>query len=204
MTDIQFYICDVESTGLSSKVHETVQLSIIRCADRHQLSKYIIAEHPETASPEALKITGKTHADLLNGDPKEHVVDLIDNFFAQDGTTPEHRCIIGHNVHRFDCRFIHALWEKVGKEFPAYLWLDTIPFTKAYAKKFGIESPGGFNLRASLDLCGIQVKGQMHNAIIDTQYNYRLWRKLMESGVDYVDHIKRKPHSLTKGSDDQD
>lgn len=187
---------DTETSGLSSKIHEVVQISIIRCADRHQLSKYIIAEHPETASPEALRITGKTKADLLKGDPKEYVVDVVNAFLEQDGTTPEHRCMIGHNVHKFDCRFIHALWAKCGKEFPAYLWLDTIPFTKAYAAKFGIQSPGGFNLRASLDLCNIQVKGELHNAISDTQYNYRLWKKLMESGVDHVDHMKRKPHIL--------
>lgn len=202
MPDIIYYCTDVESTGLSSQKHETVQISIIRCTDRHQLSKYIIAEHPETASPEALKITGKTYADLLKGDRKEDVVDFCHSFFEQDGLTPEHRCIVGHNVHRFDMRFLHTLWSKVGKEFPANLWLDTIPFTKAYAKKFGISSPGGFNLRASLDLVNIEVKHELHNALIDTQYNYRLWKKLMESGVDYVNHMKRKPHILN-GNDDE-
>lgn len=203
MQDIIYYVTDVESTGLSSIKHETVQISIIRCKDRHQLSKYIIAEHPETASLEALRVTGKTHADLLKGDPKENVVDICHKFFEEDGVTPEHRCIVGHNIHRFDMRFLHVLWEKCGKEFPANLWLDTIPFTKAYATKFGISSPGGFNLRASLDLVNIEVKSQLHNAVADTQYNYRLWKKLMDSGVDYVDHMKRKPHVLNKDSDDE-
>ena len=139
MNELQFYLIDTETSGLADKIHEVVQISIIRCSDRHQLSKYIKAEHPETASEEALRITGKTHADLLKGDSKESVVELCDNFFAQDGTTPEHRCIVGHNIQRFDCRFLQALWTKCNKEFPANLWLDTIPFTKAYAKKFGIE-----------------------------------------------------------------
>jgi len=187
---------DLESSGLNIKTHEVVQISIIRCTDRHQLSKYIIAEHPETASEDALRITGKTRADLLKGDSKEYVIDVVDDFLHQDGLTAENRCMVGHNVHRFDCRFTHALWGKVGKEFPAHLWLDTLPFVKAYASKFGIASPGGFNLRASLDLCNIEVKQSLHNAISDSQYNYRLWKKLMDSGVDYVDHIKRKPHIL--------
>ena len=198
MNNIEYYTCDVETSGLSSTVHETVQISIIRCKDRHQLSKYIIAEHPETASEEALRVTGKTRADLLKGDPKEYIVDLCHNFFEEDGLTPEHRCIVGHNIHRFDMRFLHALWGKCQKTFPANLWLDTIPFTKAYAKKFGITSPGGFNLRASLDLVNIEVKSKLHNAITDSQYNYRLWKKLMESGVDYVDHMKRKLHILNE------
>jgi DNA polymerase III alpha subunit (gram-positive type) len=201
MHDIQFYLIDTETTGLA-KYHEVVQLSVIRCKDRHQLSKYIIAEHPERASEEALRVTNKTKADLLKGDPKEQVVDLVHNFLESDNTTPEHRCIIGHNIHKFDMRFLHALWEKCNMEFPAYLWLDTIPFTKAYATKFGISSPGGFNLRASLDLVNIEVKAELHNAITDSQYNYRLWKKLMESGVDYVDHMRRKPHLLNKDSDE--
>ena len=40
----------------------------------------------------------------------------------------------------------------------------------------------------------IEVKAELHNAVSDSQYNYRLWKKLMESGVDYLDHIKRIPH----------
>jgi DNA polymerase III epsilon subunit-like protein len=204
MSEIIYYGLDLETTGLGINNAEVTQISIIRYSDRHQLSKYIIAEHPETASDEALRVTGRTRADLLKGDPKEYVVDLVDNFFAQDGTTPEHRCMVGHNVHRFDCRFSHALWEKCKKEFQGHLWLDTLPFTKSYASKFGISSPGGFNLRASLDLVNIEVKHQMHNAIIDTQYNYRLWKKLMESGVDYVDHMKRKPHKLNKDESDDE
>ncbi len=196
------YVIDLESSGLSSKIHEVTQISLIRCSDRNQLNKYIRAEHPELASEEALRITNRTKADLLKGDAKEHVVDIVHNFLEQDGVTPEHRCMIGHNVHKFDCRFTHALWSKCNLEFPANLWLDTIPFTKAYAKKFGISSPGGFNLRASLDIFNIEVKAELHNALIDTQYNYRLWKKLMESGVDYVDHIKRKPHILNKDDDE--
>ena len=200
--DIIYYMLDLETTGLGIERGEVTQISIIRCSDRHQLSKYIKAEHPETASDEALRVTNRTRADLLKGDPKEYVVDLVDKFFEQDGTTPEHRCMVGHNVHRFDCRFSHDLWRKCQKEFPAHLWLDTLPFIKAYATKFGKASPGGFNLRASLDLINIQVKGELHNATTDTQNNYRLWKKLMESGVDYVDHMKRKPHILNEDTDE--
>jgi len=196
MSDIQFYLIDTETTGLNVKSHEVVQISIIRFKDRHQLSKYIIAEHPETASAEALKITGKTQADLLKGDPKEMVVELCHSFLEQDQTTPEHRCIVGHNITRFDLRFLHALWEKCGKIFPANLFLDTIPYTKGYASKFGKISPGGFNLRASLDLVNIEVKGELHNAISDSQHNYKLCKKLMESGLDYVEFMKRKPHVI--------
>ena len=190
-----FYITDTETTGLAIDKHEVTQVSIIRCTDRHQLSKYIKAEHPETASDDALRITNRTRADLLKGDSKESVVDACDKFFEEDGLTPEHRCMVGHNVHRFDQRFMHRLWEKCGKQFKSHLWLDTLPYTKAYAKQFGIESPS-FNLASSLNIVKVAAKGQAHNAIGDSQNNYRLLMKLMESGVDYLDHVKRIPHNF--------
>ncbi len=202
ISQIIYYLIDLETSGLNLKTNETTQVSIIRCSDRHQLTKYIKAEHPETASDEALRITKRTRADLLKGDAKEFVVDACDRFFAEDGATPEHRCMVGHNVHRFDQRFTHDLWRKCGKQFGAHLWLDTLPFTKAYARKFGIESPS-FNLASSLNILKVASKGEAHNALTDSQNNYRLWRKLMESGVDHLDHIKRIPHLLNNTEDDE-
>lgn len=192
-SNLHFYLTDVETSGLSLERNEVTQISIIRCADRFQLSKYIKAEHPETAHEDALRITGRTRADLLKGDDKQFVVDACEKFLEEDGTSPEHRCMVGHNVHRFDQRFIHRLWEKCGRQFKSFLWLDTIPFTKAYAKQFGIESPS-FNLPSSLNILKIASRGDAHNAIVDTQNNYRLFVKLMESGVDYLNHVKRIPH----------
>lgn len=202
LSELIYYLVDLESSGLSLERNEVTQISIIRCSDRHQLSKYIKAEHPETASDEALRITNRTRADLLKGDSKESVVEFCDDFFKQDGATPEHRCMVGHNVHRFDQRFTHELWRKCGKQFQAHLWLDTLPFTKAYAKKFGIESPS-FNLPSSLNILKIAAKGVAHNAITDSQNNYRLWKKLMESGVDHLDHIKRVPHLLNISGEEE-
>jgi DNA polymerase III epsilon subunit-like protein len=192
---LNYYILDLETTGLSLAKHEVTQISIIRCADRNQLSKYIKAEFPENADPTALRITGRTMQDILSGDNKEDVVSVVDKFLAEDNSTPENRCMVGHNVHRFDLRFTHALWSKVGKVFPANLWLDTIPFTKAYATKKGIAADK-FNLDASLEIAGIKKVGTAHNAIVDTRNNYKLWLKCVEEGIDHLPCIKRVPHSL--------
>ncbi len=193
--EIDYYVLDLESSGLDLKRHEVTQISIIRCSDRFQLNKFIKAEHPETASWEALKITGRTLKDIVTGENKEDVIEFVEGFLNQDGKDAESRCMVGHNVHRFDTRFTHALWEKVGKAFPAHLWLDTLPFTKAYALKYGIAAQK-FNLDASLEIAGIVKKGEAHNAKIDTRNTYRLWKKLMESGTDYLSSMKRAPHLL--------
>ena len=196
MDEIKFYVVDVETTGLQCGHHEVTQISIIRCSDRNQLNKYIKAEFPDRAQDRALKITGRTREDILNGESRKDVVEACNKFFEEDGGSPEGRCIVGHNIQRFDRRFLHELWESVGKEFPAFLWLDTLPSTKAFAVKKGIVSPT-FNLEASLNLTGTKHRRKnLHNAVVDTQNTYMLWKKLDEEGVDMLEYTERVPHRL--------
>ena len=191
---IQYYVIDTETTGLDAKVHEVTQISIVRCKDKHQLSKYIKAEHPERAAPQALKITNRTVSDLLTGEDCLEVAEFCEKFFEEDGLTPEHRCIIAHNA-SFDRRFLHAMWKKLKKTFPAQLWLCTKEFSRGFAVKNGIIKPK-LTLQASMDMVGIKSKPGAHNAIVDTQNAYLLWEGLMYEKVDYLPHIKRVPHIL--------
>lgn len=191
---MEYYVLDVETTGLSAENHETTQISIVRCKDRHQLSKYIAAEHPERASYEALNITGRTLKDIIRGETKEDAVISCDDFFQQDGKTPEHRCIIAHNA-PFDRRFVHALWGKVNKTFPANLWLDTKTLTGRLAKKNGQKKPS-LTLESSLKIASVNnVTSGAHNAIADTRNTYKLWKRLVEDHkVDSLPLIKRYLH----------
>jgi len=192
---IHYYVIDVETTGLKANYHEVTQVSIIRCSDRNQLSKYIRAEHPNRTQPRALEVTGRTYADLSNGDDKDSVVEFCNKFFNEDGATPEERCIIGHNVQRFDRKFLHALWASVNKEFPANLWLDTLPSTKKFATLKGIASDN-FQLNSCLKVIGVKPRPGGHNAIVDTQNTYILWKGLEKDGIDLLPFTQRLPHSL--------
>jgi DNA polymerase III epsilon subunit-like protein len=107
---IQYYIIDTETTGLKAGYHECVEIGIIRCVDRVQLWRQIIAESPERSSFDALAITKKTLSDLEKGHRKEDVVAECEKFFNEDKLTPAHRCIVAHNS-PFDRKFLHALWE---------------------------------------------------------------------------------------------
>jgi DNA polymerase III epsilon subunit-like protein len=192
---INYYILDTETTGTKCGYHEITEISVIRCSDRNQMTKFIMPEHPERVAEAALQATGRSYNDLLVGSPKEDVVNAIDQFFNKDESLSENRCIVGHNISKFDRKFLYALWGSVGKTFPANLWLDTIPFIKSYMKKFGIQSKK-YNLQASLEILGIQGRTDYHNAKADTQNNYLLWKKLMESNVDYLSHIERVAHRI--------
>src|SRR5690242_6783461 len=141
MNGLEFFVLDVETTGVNTSLHEVIEVSIIRASNRVQLTEFIRAETPETASIDALQIQNKTFDDLVNGKSKEEVIEKLDRFFAEDGLTPAHRCIIAHNF-SFDKRFMHALYEKVGKNFPANLWGCSMALSRHYAKTvLGIPKP---------------------------------------------------------------
>jgi len=191
---IHYYVLDCETSGLSTSQHEVFEVSIIRCSDKMQITRNIRAEHPHTASLDALAITRKTLADLSSGEDKEKVVNEIDLFFQEDNSSAKNRCIIAHNAN-FDKKFIHALWEKCGKSFPANMWLDTIALTRLAAKKQGIVKPK-VNLEAACDLFGIKKTATFHSAKMDTRNTYFLWKKLVEEiNIDYIPLIKTLPHS---------
>ncbi len=190
---LNYYVLDTETNGLSTQVHEIFQLSIIRCVDRHQLSKYIKIDHPEKSSPQALEITGKTIADLRFGDPKKTVVDKVDEWLAEDGGTAEDRCIVGHNI-AFDRRFVHALWGSLNKKFQANNWLDTENIAKSWALKFGIERPKRLSLKAAVELTKVKAVPGAHDAISDARNTYMIWKCGKDEDIDNLLHIKRLAH----------
>jgi DNA polymerase III alpha subunit (gram-positive type) len=192
---INYYILDLETTGLKSGYNEIIEISVIRCEDRVQFTKEVKAKYPERASLDALEVCGKSFEDLIYGEDIEDVVNECNDFFNLDNSTPEGRCIVGHNIIGFDKRFLHATWEQQNKVFPANLFFDTMQMTRDIIKKAGDKSK--VNLDASCDYFGITKKGTKHTAKADTRNNYFLWKALMENkSIDYIRYIKNFPHEF--------
>lgn len=200
---LNYYVIDTETTGLKSGYNEMTEIGIIRCKDRVQLWRQIRCEYPERANFDALAITKKTMADLEKGHESASVVTECEKFFNEDGLTAAHRVIIAHNA-PFDRKFLHALWGKFNKEFPANLWLDTMALTRHYAKKNGILKPK-VNLHAACDIAGINKISEAHNAKVDSRNTYLLHKALVEDkGVDYLPFIKTAIHSISSSNNDDE
>lgn len=204
MTGLHYYILDTETTGLSTKFHEVIEIGIVRATDRVQLFREIVAEHPENANYDALKITNKTLHDLKRGVSKEEAVETVEEFFALDGSTPAGRVIVGHNIISFDKKMLFALWEKVGKWFPANLWIDTIAMTKELIKTIDPNDPKivktatgkiSKTLHSACDMAGVKKIAHAHSALQDSRNNYLLWKALTEQhGIDHLPFIKTFVH----------
>ena len=212
MSGLQYYVIDTETTGLKSGYHEMTEIGIIRVTDRVQLWRQIRCVYPERANFDALAITKKTMADLERGYDREAVVAECEKFFAEDGLTPAHRCIVVHNA-AFDRKFLHAMWEASGKEFPAHLWLDTISLTKEFLKNADqsqlviAKTPTGrvsTQLHACCDIVGIKKISEAHNAKVDSRNTYLLHRSLIDDKkVDYLPFIKTEVHTVNPPSDEE-
>lgn len=200
MSGLQYYVVDTETTGLKANFHEITEVGIIRAKDRVQIHRCVKCVYPERANFDALAITKKTMADLDRGYDKAAVIAECNKFFEEDGATPAHRVIVAHNA-PFDRRFLHAMWESEGLEFPAHLWLDTVSLTKAYAKKIGLIKPK-VGLHAACDIVGIKKLSDAHNAKVDSRNCYLLHRNLVEEKkIDYLPFIKTAIHTVASNQD---
>ena len=208
MSGLVFYIIDTETTGLKANYHEMTEIGIIRCTDRVQLWRQIRCEYPERANFDALAITKKSMSDLDKGYDRYAVMEECDKFFAEDGMTPAHRCIVAHNA-PFDKKFLHAMWAQGGKTFPAHLWLCTMALSRDYAKKTGLTVKGApkpkVNLHAACDMVGVKKISEAHNAKVDSRNTYLLYRNLIEEKqVDYLPFIKTEVHSFQAPDADEE
>lgn len=210
---IHYYILDTETTGLSVDAHEINQVSVMRVIDREQLSLQIKVKHPHVYSIQALEVQGITPDDLKKGVPVEEVVESVDMFLKEDGQTAAHRCIIAHNA-PFDRKFIHRAWDRLGKEFPADLWLCTQSFAKRHVKKHN----NGEKIAEAQVKCGVDIKRDKcgalkpkfglnnfmvgvgltpkigaHSAEVDVQNTVELYQWLMNSNTEHVSLIGRVP-----------
>jgi len=191
---LEYYIVDTETTGLDASRHEMTEISIIRCSDRHQLTKQVKCLYPERAHPKALEKTERTLSDLLVGESKESMIESVNEFLAQDGKNPEHRCMVAHNA-PFDRRFIHAAWVSVKQEFPANHWMCTMAWQKVWSEAIG-RQPENKKLHTVLGFHGIKPLPGIHDAGSDARNTYLLWRRGMDEKINHLKVISRLPHKI--------
>lgn len=190
---LTYYCLDLETTGIMVGYAEIIELSIIRCTDRMQLSRTVRAAHPERAAYDALVICGKTLEDLKNGISNVELINDVDRFINSDGIPPENKCAIAHNA-AFDRKFIHHLWGLYDRSFPIDYWLDTVPVCRRFLKARGHVKPV-VKLGTVLDTFGLKKYSDMHSAKSDTRALYMLYDYLMREKAEYIDHIKDFPHN---------
>lgn len=189
MSEINYYVLDVETTGLSTKEHEITEFSIVRFSDKVNLFKNVKCDRPEKASLQALQITNKTQYDLRQGVSKKEACDFIEKFLNEDNLNPDFRCIVGHNI-QFDRKFLFAMFEECNRSFPANLWLDTMDLSRHIFKQNNLKTKGKLKLADACESLGVKIINGAHQAKVDSRNTFLLWRKIKETGINFLPYIK--------------
>jgi DNA polymerase III alpha subunit (gram-positive type) len=137
--NFEIYVTDVETTGLDSRNHDVIELSILRLSTGEQKTWTIKPTNLDTIDPGALRINGHKMEDLrwetkfgrdTYREAGQALVE-VENWLGEDGLPSEKRVLCGQNV-SFDRDFLQQLWIKANSK-------DSFPFGRRYVDTMQIE-----------------------------------------------------------------
>ncbi len=180
LTDLAFV--DIETTGLDARVHEIIEIAVVRVRQiwdvnekpvfekLFEWSAKIKPERLNVADPIALKINGYIASDWIGSVSLESA--LRDFAEKTDGAI-----MVAHNV-AFDNGFIEENFARYGiKNLMHYHRLDTVSF--AFGKLAHTAEIGRYSLGELCKYFGI-VNERAHSALSDARADFELFKKLME------------------------
>lgn len=172
MTERDFIVFDLETTGRNPLAHEIIEIGAIRVspdlrAIRGEFNEKITPTHIETAEPEALVVNGYT-ADTWGG--ASSLTDSLARFaeFCRDGQ------LAGYNV-AFDWMFLkHALYQYRIELVADYHVFDIMSAVRAVSN---YHSPTGtWRLRDVSRMYEIGQQAETHRAIDDATLALAVWK----------------------------
>lgn len=128
----EFYVTDVETTGLDSHTHDVIELSMLRLSTGEQKTWSLRPTNPDAIDLGALRVNGHKLEDLrwetkLGRETYRNASEVlveVENWLAEDGVPATHRALLGQNI-SFDKDFLEQLWTKCNSK-------DSFPFGRRY------------------------------------------------------------------------
>ncbi|MBP6884240.1 MAG: 3'-5' exonuclease [Candidatus Pacebacteria bacterium] len=179
-TDLVFV--DLETTGLDCKIHEIIEIALIRVTQdwssgetptftvREEWSKKIFPENLKTADPASLRVNGYT---VTGWKDAVRLEEALREFSEKTAGA----IMVAHNV-AFDAGFLDSAFSAFGIQNKMhYHRLDTV--SMAYAKLHSTPLVTRFSLAELCKHFGI-VNENAHSALADTKADFELFKKLMQ------------------------
>lgn len=162
---------DIETTGLNPEQHEIIEFAAHRTTDGVECRIKIKPEHPETAHPQALEVTGYTDEKWADAIPLKEALERIAAFAKGCDARP---MSAGQNVN-FDLGFLKAAFKAHGIKYPFhYHSVDTMTLAHEHLRLLGQKS---ISLDAVCDTLGISNEGA-HTALADVRRTKAVYHKL--------------------------
>lgn len=163
-----YVLVDIETTGLSPKDNDIIEIGAIKVCENKVIDKYeSLIKIDYKLNPFITRLTGITNKMLLeNGKDLNEVLEKFLEFVGSD-------IIIGHNVN-FDINFIY---DKCEKHLNTYLKNDFID-TMRIAKKV-LPDSSNYKLGTLANKFGINYE-DAHRGLKDVEITYQVYNNLRE------------------------
>lgn len=107
--DAVYYVCDVETTGLSAVFNRITEIAIVKIENGEITDKFQTLINPQQHIPAGItQLTGIRNEDVVNAPTFEEALPYINSFFGQSN---ERKVFAGHNV-MFDYKFVNESFNR--------------------------------------------------------------------------------------------
>lgn len=163
-----YTVIDLETTGLSTKTCEIIELAAIKVRDGSIVDTFCCLVQPSDIVPnEIIKLTGITNEMLINAPQIDEVFKEFLDFIDED-------VILGHNIDSYDMPIIRRYCEELNSDSLNNATLDTLKF----ARKCDIDVPN-HKLTTLTEYFNIE-HNDSHRALSDCIANHECYQCLKE------------------------
>jgi DNA polymerase III alpha subunit (gram-positive type) len=188
------YVCDVETTGLNSHLHDVIELSLLRLSDGAQKTWCFKPFSIENIDMGALRVNGHKLEDLKHEtkygretylDPVKTIID-VENWVMEDGLRTENRHLCGQNI-AYDKGMLDQHWIKANSK-------DSFPFGRRLMDTMQMEfffdwckgsMAEGYSLNNLTKKYGIKNE-KAHSAAADVKATKEVFEKQVEMFKKYL------------------
>lgn len=161
-------VLDTETTGLDPRTDRIVEVAVVRCDERGEVSSEWSSLVQPERDPGPTGVHGITADDLAAAPRFAEVAEVL---AAQlDGTV-----VTAHNL-AFDARFLHEEWQRAGIDRPRLPGLCTLTLSRDLHP----GRPDGYSLAACAADAGID-QPDAHRALADARVTASLLGSLLDS-----------------------
>lgn len=163
-----YIIYDLETTGISVKRDEIVEISAIKVRDSKVVDEFTSLVNPLRPIPYG--------ASSVNGITDDMVIDAptLDVILPQFIDFIGDMILVGHNIKSFDMKFIYRDCRKIFGKIPDNDYVDTLRFSRTILPDLPHHALGDL-----ATYYGISTKGA-HRALNDCRMNQKVYEKLNE------------------------
>ena len=189
-----YVVFDLETTGLSCESDEIIEISALKVRDGKIVDEYSQLVNPGCTIPYAASMINNITDQMVAAAPviKEVLPEFLD-FIGGD-------VLVGHNIDRFDMKFIHRDCEKYYGQVVTNDTVDTVKIAKLVFPEWEHRRLG--DLAAYY---GVSTKGA-HRALADCKMNQKIYELLgkemeirnLDGKMECIKICPRCKHTLVK------